>query len=281
MDVYTKAPKGGLNGSDDIGCAHEQGKWPGLHPVTAEVRAPSTLACAECRSSCVVGPQVDLWLCGPAKPDGKGTHGSCTDDSPCLWNVVTDPQERHEVAASNPAVVASMKARLAELRKGFAPDADFNQTGDFCAAAKANNGFCSPWVQTKTDDTTCTSDEDCQLNGICRGGACHCNPGWTGAACALLDRRPPASKAAAAVYGMHPNVTSWGGNALLDNKTGLHHLFVTEIAGPNGTSCGLISWGSHSTIIHAVSTQGIEGPYEKKAVAVGHGMSIACQTHDG
>ena len=152
---------------------------------------------------------MDLWLCGPAKPDGKGTHGSCTDDSPCLWNVVTDPQERHEVAASNPAVVASMKARLAELRKGFAPDADFNQTGDFCAAAKANNGFCSPWVQTKTDDDTeasCTSDEDCQLNGICSGGACHCNPGWTGAACALLDRRPPASKAAAAVYGMHPNV---------------------------------------------------------------------------
>ena len=31
--------------------------------------------------------------------------------------------------------------------------------------------------------------------------------------------------------------------------------------------------------IHAVSTQGIEGPYEKKAVAVGHGMSIAFQTH--
>eukprot|EP01050_Picozoa_sp_SAG11_P030069 SAG11_NODE_8735_length_981_cov_1.390023_1_plen_55_part_10 len=55
---------------------------------------------------------------------------------------------------------------------------------------------------------------------------------------------------------MHPNVTSWGGNVLLDNSTGLHHLYVMEIAGPNGTSCGLISWGSHSTIVHAVSKSG-------------------------
>ena len=44
MDVYNKAPEGGLNGSDHIGCAHEQGKWPGLRPVTAEVRAPCMLA---------------------------------------------------------------------------------------------------------------------------------------------------------------------------------------------------------------------------------------------
>ena len=140
--------------------------------------------------------------------------------------------------------------------------------------------MCHPsWRGEACSIRTCPNE--CSGAGDCVDLVCHCNPGWTGAACALLDRRPPASKAAAAVYGMHPNVTSWGGNALLDNKTGLHHLFVTEIAGPNGTSCGLISWGSHSTIIHAVSTQGIEGPYEKKAVAVGHGTSIAFQTHDG
>eukprot|EP01043_Picozoa_sp_COSAG02_P007506 COSAG02_NODE_225_length_28184_cov_16.570981_7_plen_435_part_00 len=117
----------------------------------------------------------------------------------------------------------------------------------------------------------CKTDEDCSLNGNCAaGGFCQCHSGWKGAACSLLDRRPAASESAAAVYGMHPNVTSWGGNVLLDNSTGLHHLYVTEIAGPNGTSCGLISWGSHSTIVHAVSKSGIAGPFVKKSVAVGH-----------
>ena len=28
-----------------------------------------------------------------------------------------------------------------------APDADFNRTGDFCAAAKKRHGFCGPWVE--------------------------------------------------------------------------------------------------------------------------------------
>ena len=51
----------------------------------------------------------------------------------------------------------------------------------------------------------CKADEDCSLNGICApGGVCQCRPGWKGAACSFLDRRPAASESAAAVYGMHP-----------------------------------------------------------------------------
>lgn len=113
----------------------------------------------------------------------------------------------------------------------------------------------------------CKVDEDCSLNGICSTATatCSCNKGWKGESCALLNRQPQASRAAAAVYGMHPNVTSWGGNVLVDNSTGLHHLYVTEIAGAN---CGLVSWGSHSTIIHAVSENGMGGPFEKKSVVV-------------
>jgi hypothetical protein len=40
-----------------------------------------------------------------------------------------------------------MKARLARLALAFVPDADFNQTGDFCKAAKSRDGFCGPWVE--------------------------------------------------------------------------------------------------------------------------------------
>ena len=85
----------------------------------------------------------------------------------------------------------------------------------------------------------CTTDEDCSLSGSCTAGKCACNAGWAGQSCALLDRRPAASRAAAGIYGFSPNVTSWGGNILKDNLTGFHHLYVSEIAGPNGTSCGL------------------------------------------
>ena len=35
-----------------------------------------------------------------------------------------------------------------------------------------------------------------------------------------------------------------------------------------GTFCGLISWGSHSTIVHSVSKTGMQGPYVKQGVAV-------------
>lgn len=128
LDIYTRAPKDGANATGELGCApNDVHKDPGLTPVTSP---------------------VDKWLCGPAKKDGVGTHGSCTPQQPCLWDVVADPAERQEVARSNPKVVATLTARLAELSKGFAPDADFNETGDFCAAAKLRNGFCGPWVKT-------------------------------------------------------------------------------------------------------------------------------------
>jgi hypothetical protein len=149
-----------------------------------------------------------------------------------------------------------------------------------------------------------SSDEFCNLNGICRNGTCHCNRGWAigNGNCSLLDRRPPVSKQTAAIYGMSPNVTSWGGNVLADPDTGqvslsfrcpngvkppmpgrqrltwlcfvlvgyrrLHHLYVAEISGPNDTQCGLASWGSHSTISHAVSTAGVSGPFVKRSVVV-------------
>ena len=108
-----------------MGCPYDKKRYPAMMVVTSP---------------------IDLWLCGPMKKDGKGTKGACTDESPCLWNVVDDPQERDEVAEHNPTIVTQLRARLAELAKGFAVDADFNQTGDFCAAAKKRNGFCGPWV---------------------------------------------------------------------------------------------------------------------------------------
>ena len=142
-DIYTRAPKGGLNGSGQIGCApNEVSRFPGLTPVTSS---------------------VDKWLCGPAKKDGRGTLGSCTPQQPCLWNLRSDPEERQEVAGENAEVVTTLKARLAELRRGFAPDADFNKTGNFCEAAKERGGFCGPWVASANEDLSRMRSEMLEL----------------------------------------------------------------------------------------------------------------------
>ena len=70
----------------------------------------------------------------------------------CLWDVVADPGERREVAATNPKVVANLVARLAVLAKDFRPMSSTTVAagGDFCkaAASRASDGrqFCGPWA---------------------------------------------------------------------------------------------------------------------------------------
>ena len=34
----------------------------------------------------------------------------------------------------------------------------------------------------------CSSDASCQLNGVCVGGACQCDPSWTGSNQGETDR---------------------------------------------------------------------------------------------
>ena len=36
--------------------------------------------------------------------------------------------------------------------------------------------------------SACTAAADCFYNGDCVQGSCACSPGWTGSACAVLDR---------------------------------------------------------------------------------------------
>jgi len=64
-------------------------------------------------------------------------------------------------------------------------------------------------------------------------------------------------------YGMSPNLTTWGGNALYDEKTQEYHLFVSAMT--NG--CPLSTWGGNSRIEHAVAKT-ITGPYTFKDVAI-------------
>eukprot|EP01043_Picozoa_sp_COSAG02_P053435 COSAG02_NODE_5897_length_3954_cov_1.799274_3_plen_781_part_00 len=137
-ELYTRSPKGhtGLAENTTLGCTWSWGFHK--HGFTRYIGFTNATDAA------------DAWLCGPSEFEGP-----CTPEHPCLWDVVSDPSERREVAAANPKVVARLMARLTELAKGFAP---MNSTtvfptggSDFCkaAAARTHGGrqFCGPWYE--------------------------------------------------------------------------------------------------------------------------------------
>jgi hypothetical protein len=117
----------------------------------------------------------------------------------------------------------------------------------------------------RTERGGCVSD--CSENGLCGvDGKCVCDPGWRSSPdCSTLTLGPAA---AGGVYGYGSpfQTTSWGGNSVLDNSTGVHHLYVTEIA---GKGCGLHEWQGQSTVVHATSSSEL-GPYTRVGVAIPH-----------
>ena len=73
---------------------------------------------------------------------------------PCLYDIVTDPLEQHDLSEQQPQRVAAMLARLEEMRAGAieSPFAGGHQEAEACAALK-ENGAWGPWVPKKTDDS--------------------------------------------------------------------------------------------------------------------------------
>ena len=90
---------------------------------------------------------IDVWLCSDP----------CTAEHPCLWDLETDPLERAEISQSQPAVVASMLARLRALQNSFANTTEggsgtLQDNGRFCEVLNltevAGFGvFLAPWMQ--------------------------------------------------------------------------------------------------------------------------------------
>ena len=103
------------------------------------------LGCPEDEATAhAVTEAVDLWLCSDP----------CTPETPCLWDVEADPEERTEVAAQNPAVVQSMLARLRSLQASFAngsSSGDLSDNGRFCEVLNSTEVagfgvFVAPWM---------------------------------------------------------------------------------------------------------------------------------------
>jgi len=101
---------------------------------------------------------------------------------------------------------------------------------------------------------------ECSLNGEKKGGACVCDKPWSGPECSTLNFKPVTFPQG---YGMAPKLTSWGGNAIEDPKTGKFHIFVSAMT----NNCTLQTWGKNSRIEHGIA-DAVTGPYKFVDVAI-------------
>lgn len=118
----------------------------------------------------------------------------------------------------------------------------------------------SKWHGVPVGGAACKNDIDCQLNGLCVNGACHCDKAWVGGNCSILNLLP--AKINRGFYNINSTWSSWGGSGDVDeNET--WHMFAAEMAG----HCGLGVWGQNSRCVHATSTS-VDGPYERQDVVL-------------
>lgn len=102
---------------------------------------------------------------------------------------------------------------------------------------------------------TCTSAEDCSLNGDCESGVCVCDNFWSGsAACDVLSLLPANHSEG---YRNSSGVSSWGGMSIKNPRTGQWELFAAEMV----NHCPLAAWKDNSRIIRGVSLRGPAGPF--------------------
>ena len=100
------------------------------------------------------GVQTQTYYQGPAFPNASSPpYGVLTDTSllhlcrpACLYDILDDPTEQHNVAAKHLEVVATLRARLAALRPTkFQPESDKQELS--CQAQVEKNGdFYGPWL---------------------------------------------------------------------------------------------------------------------------------------
>eukprot|EP01051_Picozoa_sp_SAG22_P010536 SAG22_NODE_954_length_6332_cov_4.111343_3_plen_462_part_00 len=103
----------------------------------------------------------------------------------------------------------------------------------------------------------CSSDADCQLNGVCRSARCDCDAAWQGDDCGRLAFDGDSELA---YGGPQSGVSSWGGGPpVFDAATKEYVLFVTEIA----HHCGLDQWQHLSTVV-AASAASPAGPFVRR-----------------
>jgi hypothetical protein len=148
------------------------------------------------------------------------------------------------------------RARLGEARM-------LNVQLAMCLKLLAVTTAAAACVSTATAVTSCSDQSDCQYNGGCINGRCHCYPGWRGTGCGWLNLG-----IAAPVNGLRQAATrtsTWGGSIQkAATAGGVHYMLAAEIV----NECGVHDYKTNSRAALAVSTTGAEGPYARLRTAI-------------
>jgi len=95
----------------------------------------------------------------PKVPATGPTNLPCSAKVPCLFDVVADPSERHNVAAEFPEIVTSMSERLNVLMKGtFESHKPKVTKAAVCAATAKNGGYLTPSDWTSASSVSAAAD---------------------------------------------------------------------------------------------------------------------------
>lgn len=110
--------------------------------------------------------------------------------------------------------------------------------------------------------SSCASDEDCSLNGLCSNGHCVCDAPWGGDACETLEFLPGKETACGklcAYHGTGADTTSWGASVVRAREDGLlkYYMFVAQMT----HGCTLGQWRSNSEVVLATAADPL-GPFE-------------------
>lgn len=98
--------------------------------------------------------------------------------------------------------------------------------------------------------SSCSSNLECSLNGVCTNGACKCDTAWRGESCSTLNLlRPEKMSGLRTVEADGRNTSSWGGSVIFSEHDNKWHMYAAEMV----KHCGIDSWMENSRIIHAVS----------------------------
>ena len=125
----------------------------------ALVQCSTAAAGALNQSTCyklVVGKQPMNGWTGPRYPNAsgpqptfipKGWEHNCGAGE--LYDILGDPTEHVNLAAAQPALLAAMQARLAQLNEGYFDPKRGKPDHAACKAAKARGGYYGPFVNPK------------------------------------------------------------------------------------------------------------------------------------
>ena len=100
--------------------------------------------------------------------------------------------------------------------------------------------------------STCATDLDCSLNGVCAGGSCACDKPWGGPSCGVLRYAAASPASGKSLFNISDPRNTWNGPIYHDGSDGRFHMY-----NPVYPHHELLR---STSIMHGVADR-VEGPY--------------------